>query len=173
MGEYRSGLTGTIKGRVASAFRGSNPLSPIRDNKMKILFICKANVGRSQMAEAFYEKYSDEKEVKSAGCSPGDWEGKNLDQTRYVKLCMDEEGIDIRKKISKKVSKEMVDWADRVIVFHPEKKDWPDFLQNSEKVEVWEVEDPGGKDLEVHRIARDKIKKIVKEITKIKQQKAL
>jgi protein-tyrosine-phosphatase len=34
---------------------------------MKVLFICKGNVGRSQMAEAFYNKLSKNEEVFSTG----------------------------------------------------------------------------------------------------------
>ena len=68
---------------------------------MKVLFVCKGNVGRSQMAEAFYEKYSKNKNVKSAGYDPGYWVGRNLDMTKYVKVCMNEENINVRNKISK------------------------------------------------------------------------
>jgi len=31
---------------------------------MKILFVCKGNVGRSQMDQAFYEKYSKNQKVR-------------------------------------------------------------------------------------------------------------
>jgi len=129
---------------------------------MKILFVCKANVGRSQMAEAFYEKYYDNKNLKSAGYAPGDWVGRTLDSTRYVKVCMDEEGIDLRKKVSKAIEEKMVNWADKIIVFDSKKADWPDYLRNSDKVEIWETEDPGGKDLEIHRIVRDQIKERIR-----------
>ena len=130
---------------------------------MKILFVCKGNVGRSQMAEAFYEKYSQNKEVKSAGYDPGHWIGRNLDMTKYVKVCMDEEEIDVRHKISKKLDKKMVDWADKIIVFDSKRADWPDFLRESKKVEIWEIEDPRHGDLEVHRKCKDMIKEKVIE----------
>lgn len=72
------------------------------------------------MAEEFYKKYIGEN-VKSAGYDPTNWEGANLDTTSYVKLCMDEEGMDVRQNISKRVTPEMVDWADRVMIFDSNK----------------------------------------------------
>ncbi|MEK6892808.1 MAG: low molecular weight phosphatase family protein [Nanoarchaeota archaeon] len=125
---------------------------------MKLLFVCKANVGRSQIAEAFYEKYSLNPNVKSAGYAPEEWEGKNLDTAQHVKVCMDEEGINVRKKISKKLNKEMADWADKIIVFDSKKQDWPAFLRESGRVEIWEIEDPRYSDLDAHRKIRDAIK---------------
>lgn len=130
---------------------------------MKVLFVCKHNVARSQMAEAFYRKYSGNKHVKSAGYNPGKWLGKTLDETKSVKVCMDEVGINLRDKISKQIDERTVGWADKIIVFDSLKNDWPDFLRNSRKVEIWEIEDPGGRGLEVHRMDRDEIKEKVKE----------
>lgn len=130
---------------------------------MKILFVCKGNVGRSQMAEAFYEKYSKNQKVKSAGYSPGYWVGRNLNMTKHVKVCMDEENINVRDKISKKLEKQMVDWADKIIVFDSKKQDWPDFLKDSKKLTIWKIEDPRGGDLNTHRKVRDKIKKNVQD----------
>lgn len=118
------------------------------------------------MALAFYEKYSRNLCVKSAGYAPGDWLGKNLDTTQHVKVCMDEEGIDVRKKISKKLNEEMVNWADKIIVFDSKKQDWPVFLRESNKVEIWEIKDPRHDDLETHRKIRDQIKSLVENLVK-------
>lgn len=118
------------------------------------------------MAEAFYKKYSKDANVISAGYAPGYWVGRNLDMTKYVKVCMDEEGIDVRKNVSKNVTKEMVNWADKIIAFDSKKQDWPSFLRNSEKVEIWEIDDPRNGDLNAHRKTRDKIKIKVKNFVK-------
>jgi len=131
---------------------------------MKLLFICKANVGRSQMADAFFKKYSQKNKSKSAGYSPENWEGKSLDNTKYVKICMDEEDINVRNKVSKRIDKKIVNWADKIILFDSKKLDWPDFLRNSNKIEIWEIEDPRHGDLDIHRKTRDEIKKRVKKL---------
>jgi len=64
------------------------------------------------MAEAFCQKYSKNFEVKIAGYSHGYWEWKNLDSTQHVKFCMDESGINVRNKISKKITLELLNWED-------------------------------------------------------------
>ncbi len=52
---------------------------------MKVLFICRANVGRSQMAEAIFNKFSEGNLAVSAGLNPPkEWEGKLLSKTKYV-----------------------------------------------------------------------------------------
>ena len=130
---------------------------------MKMLFVCKSNVGRSQMAEVFFEKKSKNGEVKSAGCNPGKWDGKSLKETTHVTPCMDEVGIDVRKRVSKRITLEMVDWADKIVVFNSDKADWPDCLKNSKKVEVLDVEDPRHGDLDKHREIRDEIKGLVEK----------
>jgi len=61
--------------------------------KMKILFICQHNSGRSQMAEAYLGKlFGDDVEVESAGLEPAD--GVN---PRVVEV-MREEGFDLSTK---------------------------------------------------------------------------
>jgi protein-tyrosine-phosphatase len=54
------------------------------------------------MAQAFFEKYSPENEVQSAGYSSRLLVGRTLEMTQFVKICMDEEGIDVRSKIPRR-----------------------------------------------------------------------
>jgi arsenate reductase len=61
-------------------------------NLYKILFVCIHNSARSQMAEAFLNKYGkDQYQAESAGLEPG-----KLNQ--YVVAVMEESGIDISQK---------------------------------------------------------------------------
>ena len=43
---------------------------------MKVLFVCKSNIGRSQMAEAFFNKFSKNHKAISAGISTENHAGK-------------------------------------------------------------------------------------------------
>lgn len=116
------------------------------------------------MAEALFSKLSNGHEAKSAGLDPGEkWLGKTIDNTMYVKVVMDEEGIDVRKKVSKKITEEAVNWADKVVVLG-ERENWPAYLKNSGKAEYWEIADPAHTGLETHRKTKDQIKENVLEL---------
>lgn len=70
---------------------------------MKILFVCLGNVARSQMAEAFYNKYTNSVAAKSAGVldyTPA----KYVHPTREVIEVMKEEGIDVSNQFVKTVT---------------------------------------------------------------------
>ncbi len=131
---------------------------------MKILFVCKGNVGRSQIAEGIFNKLSKKNYSSfSAGLKPGRWEGKKIKDIKKVFLSLKEIDCDVGGKISKKLTKYMVDDADKIIVLG-EKENWPDYLKKSNKVMFWDVEDPKGRDLEFHRKIRDKIYPLVKKL---------
>lgn len=122
---------------------------------MKVLFVCKSNVGRSQMAETIFNNSYKRPVSMSAGLQPGEWEGKEISLAKNVVSCMNEIGFDISKNVSKKITKEMVDKSDKIIIM--EKKHWPDYLKNNPKVEYWEIPDAAGTDLLFHRKIRDQI----------------
>jgi len=126
---------------------------------MKILFVCKSNVGRSQMAESIFNKLTKKHISKSAGVSPGKWEGKKLIEAKHVLPSLKEIDIDAKENTSKKITKEFVDWSEKVIVIGVDSEIWPDYLKESKKVEFWDVKDMAYTDLEGHREGRDEIKK--------------
>ena len=66
---------------------------------MKILFLCKWNLFRSQIAEAFFNKYSKKDKAISASFRIPDRKSHKL-----VIRAMQEKGIDISKKEYKKIS---------------------------------------------------------------------
>jgi len=62
-------------------------------DKLKVLFICSQNAGRSQMAEAFLRRFAgDSFEVDSAGLEPA------AEVHPLVQQVMAEEGIDLSRK---------------------------------------------------------------------------
>ncbi|MBI5803898.1 low molecular weight phosphatase family protein [Candidatus Pacearchaeota archaeon] len=133
---------------------------------MKILFVCKANVFRSQIAEAYVKKFCKDCEVRSAGTVVSQ-EGQTLEDrkekgAKMVVDVMKEEGTDISKKRIKLVTRESVKWADKIICM-AQKETIPDFLKEKDFV-FWDVEDATPEsDYEFFVKSREKIKKLVRK----------
>lgn len=138
---------------------------------MKILFVCRGNVGRSQMARALLKKQFPNYEIESAGTKVTDKDGnsrhglflKTVPGSVNVISVLDEEGIDISDSMMIKLREEdLKNNYDRIIVM-AEPEHIPDWLKNHPNFVYWEVEDPKGTDLDFHRVTRDKIKKLIEE----------
>lgn len=120
-----------------------------------VLFVCTHNAGRSQMAQAFFERHGpDDVRAESAGRDPAPevWPA--------VVEAMGEVGIDLSAKRPTKLSVEMQLHAD-----------WGITLACGAQcpyvptvVEDWDVPDPAGKPLEEVRAIRDAIEVRVKEL---------
>lgn len=132
----------------------------------KILFICKSNVGRSQMAEAFFMSIAPAHSAFSAGTHV-ELERENnpiSTTTKKVIECMQGVGLDVSDKKMNLLTSEMVKEADMVIAITP-KETLPDYLQHSPKLEVWNIPDAGGTDTAFHVKVRDMIKVQVDKLT--------
>jgi len=143
---------------------------------MKILFVCRGNVGRSQMAEAFLKQTTNgEYSVQSAGVEARGSDGKDLNgmllkdraSSKHVIEVLKEIGIDISNNHIKRLTPEMVEDADKIIaILKPEAV--LEFLKGNEKVIYWNVFDPDEQTLEFHRKTRDEVKRLVEEFVKNK-----
>jgi protein-tyrosine-phosphatase len=72
--------------------------------------------------------------------------------------------IDAKESVSKKITLEMVDSADKIIVIGVDKNTWPDFLIKSKKVEFWDIDDPAHKGMQEHRDTREQVKKHIERL---------
>src|SRR3989344_369922 len=103
---------------------------------MKVLFVCRANAGRSQMAEAFYNDMTGTNDATSAGVDlANSVKGDDPSVPDLVIEVMKEVGIDVSQKRRDLLTKEMVDAVDKVIVItdYP----MPEYLEKSEKLLRW------------------------------------
>ncbi len=129
---------------------------------MKILFLCKGNVGLSQMAGVlFRKKFVDRYEVVSAGLKlsgPSQPIGELMPGIKEVLAAINEEGIDVSGAVRKQVTPEMADDADMIVALLEPEEGILDFLVGSPKLTYWNIPDPKGKDLEFTRMVRDQIK---------------
>lgn len=126
---------------------------------MKVLYVCRANIGRSQMAESYHNSLLDGK-AESAGTQVNsllyNLRLYQMEGIENVITAMKEKGIDVSRNKLKSLSRDKVDEADVIIVM-AEPETWPSYLKNNTKVEYWRIEDPKGTDLETHKKVRDEI----------------
>jgi arsenate reductase (thioredoxin) len=123
-----------------------------------VLFVCTGNAGRSQMAEAFFNRYSgmDKAIAISAGTEPAN------DVNPVVVEAMRESGFDLTDKRPKLLTGEMMDKADRIFVMGcGAKAVCPAVFKPSED---WQIEDPEGKPIEQVRLIRDLIEDRVRRL---------
>jgi arsenate reductase len=132
-------------------------------NQKKVLFVCTHNSGRSQMAEAFFNRYAPPHiRAISAGSQPAE----RLNQT--VVNAMKEADINISSQRPKLLTVEMLDSADIVITMGC----GADNACPAALVPTidWELDDPEGQPIRKVRGIRDqievKVKHLIKQIEK-------
>jgi protein-tyrosine-phosphatase len=130
---------------------------------MKVLFVCTGNIGRSQIAEAVFKKYS-KHPVFSAGTKVHEYEGQKLKDypATNVIYSLKEEGFDISENRRNQVTPEMIKSFDKIILM-AEPENTPDFLKNNKKVIYWEIKDLKGASLKEHKKGLLQIKELIKD----------
>ena len=119
----------------------------------KVLFVCIGNAGRSQMAQAFYERAGGE--ARSAGTQP------STQVHPEVVEVMRELGIDLEGRVPRKLSREDAEWADLVVTMGC--GDACPVLPGKRYLD-WNLQDPAGMPVEVVRQIRDQIAGLVEEL---------
>lgn len=120
-----------------------------------VLFVCTHNAGRSQMAQAFFERHA-----------PADVRGESAGQEPAREVwpevveAMREVGIDISGRRPKKLTLEMQLHADWAITLACGAQ--CPFVPTI--VEDWDVDDPAGKPIEEVRAIRDAVEARVKDL---------
>jgi len=121
-----------------------------------VLFICVHNAGRSQMAEAFFNKLSG---GRHRGISAGSRPAEAINPV--VIEAMSETGLDISGGSPKKLSKEMILESDLAITMGCGEDACP-IVPN--ELRDWDLPDPHGKSIEEVRLIRDEIKRRVEDL---------
>lgn len=124
----------------------------------KILFVCVENAGRSQMAEAFANKYGKGKLIAS---SAGNKPAEKINPV--VMEVLNEKGIDISMHKPKLITAKMANEVDLVVTMGCNDQGvcpGPFFKPTIE----WHLEDPKGKPIEKVREISDQIERQVKEL---------
>jgi len=130
-------------------------LSPLLGRK-KVLFACRENACRSQMASAFVQHLAGDKiEAASAGSEPA--EKINLDMVK----AMAEKGIDMGFRQTRSLDKAASDLQPDIIITMGCGEACP-FIPGMQRMD-WDLPDPSGKPMDVMREVRDEIEMKVKD----------
>ena len=103
----------------------------------RVLFVCVENAGRSQIAQALYERRGGE--ARSAGSRPA------TELHEAVVEALEEVGIDVSGRTPRALEREDVEWADLVVTMGC--GDACPVLPGKEYVD-WDLPDPAGLCLE-------------------------
>ena len=113
---------------------------------MNVLFVCVQNAGRSQMAQALYERGGGS--ARSAGTKPADRVHPEVVEA------MRELGIDVEGRRPRALSRADVEWANVVVTMGC--GDECPYIPGKRYVD-WELDDPAGRGLDEVRAIRDEI----------------
>jgi arsenate reductase (thioredoxin) len=115
----------------------------------RAFFVCIGNAGRSQMAQAFYERLGGE--ARSAGSRP------EREVHPEVVEAMLERGIDVSRRTPRGIAPEDVEWAEVVVTMGC--GDACPVLPGKRYVD-WNLPDPAGRPLDEVRAVRDEIERL-------------
>jgi arsenate reductase len=116
---------------------------------VNVLFVCVQNAGRSQIAQALFERTAAGRhEARSAGSRPAEH------VHREVVDAMRELGIDVAGRMPHRLDRTDLDWADHVVTMGCG-DECP--VVPGKRYQDWELPDPAGRPLEEVRSIRDEI----------------
>ena len=116
---------------------------------MNVLFVCKQNAGRSQMAHALYERRGGN--ARSAGTTPA----------THVHPEVAELMPELAARVPKQLDTTDAEWADLVVTLGC--GDACPVLPGKRYID-WDLQDPRGQDLATVRKIRDEIERRVAEL---------
>jgi arsenate reductase (thioredoxin) len=120
---------------------------------VNVLFVCVRNAGRSQIAEALYERTGGS--VRSAGTAPAERVHPEVVEV------MRELGVDLAGRKPHRLDDSDVEWADVVVTMGC--GDACPVLPGKRYID-WDLADPAGRPLDEVRTIRDEIHRLVNEL---------
>lgn len=149
--------------------------SELKGTEMKVLFVCHANVGRSQVAQVYFDQLSSH-QSSSAGMAVDEVNARrnlpsnkikdvpNQGAAQYIK---GEFGVDLGERERRQLSPQLIEEADLVVVIN-DKSLWPEYVVEGGKIVYWDIEEPLGQPddavLQIFSEVRRRVEDLVVEI---------
>lgn len=118
---------------------------------MNILFVCQANVGRSQAAMELYRQRGGK--ASSAGTrvdTPGATLAERPGAVTIVQIMNEDYGINMIHNVRTQISEENAKDYDKIVVM-AERDTVPEWLLQDSRADFWTVDDPKGQDIPTTR----------------------
>lgn len=126
-----------------------------------VAFVCEGNAGRSQMATAFAERERAERgldlDIVTGGTDPADHVHDSVVEV------LQEKGIDVGDRTPRRIRPEDIEAVDRVVTMGCSVDEFRPAGWSGES-ERWDLEHPGGDDLDAVRAQRDEIERRVEAL---------
>jgi arsenate reductase (thioredoxin) len=116
---------------------------------VNVLFVCRQNAGRSQMAQALYERRGGK--ARSAGTTPA----------QHVHAEVVEVMRELADRVPKQLERADAEWADLVVTMGC--GDACPVIPGKRYID-WDLQDPAGQDVETVRGIHDEIERRVSEL---------
>ena len=124
--------------------------------RSRVVFACHQNAGRSQMAQALFERAANGRhEARSAGTQPAERVHPE------VVAAMRELGVDLTGRVPRRLEHADAEWADVVVTMGC--GDECPYVPGKRYLD-WQLEDPAGRPVEEVRRIRDEIARRVDEL---------
>lgn len=124
---------------------------------LKTLFICQANVGRSQVAMELYRRRGGV--ADSAGTkvdAPGATLAERPTAATIVGIMRKDHDIDMIHNVRTQLTPELASRYNRLVVM-AEEDTWPGWLKNDSRLLHWRIQDPKGQDNDTTQAIVDEI----------------
>jgi len=108
---------------------------------VEVLFVCVGNINRSQIAKAIFNRLSKGGHASSAGLRPRRPDVLLTSEHNNPVEVMKEGGYDLSRAKIRKVTRRMVESADKVVLIcrREDLMYAPEYLRHSPRVEFWDV----------------------------------
>lgn len=114
---------------------------------MKTLFVCQANVARSQVAMELFRQMGHE--ADSAGTkvdAPGKTLAERPSAQNVVQIMREEYGVDMINNVRTQITEEVARPYNQLVVM-AEHETIPDWLLEDPRAVFWKIDDPKGQDM--------------------------